>query len=96
MTVQHTPCESAPEDWFIEPDGKQYRDDPDLDPDEKREALIRRRQARQACHTDCPVRLQCLDVAIQVRPSHGTWGGYHSAELTRLFAELDRRRNRRS
>ena len=27
MSAVTTPCEASPEDWFIERDGKQYRDD---------------------------------------------------------------------
>lgn len=60
----------------------------------KQAALIRRRMAKQACHTTCPVRTQCLSVALDTRPQYGTWGGYYPEELGKIYAEIDRRRGR--
>lgn len=85
-----TPCHlGESDDWFIERDGRQYPDDPPLAADDKRTALIRRRQARQACRTDCEFRRQCLAAALDERPTHGTWGGYYSEELRALYREID-------
>lgn len=53
-----------------------------------RDATIRRRKAREACYT-CPVRLSCLTVALEQRPSSGTWGGYYEEELRKLTRALD-------
>src|SRR5690242_2067929 len=101
-----TPCQAGdPEDWFIGKDGLQYHDEPFekilLDPDnpdaghvtvaeQKRQALIRRRQAKEAC-LSCPVRLECLSIAIEDAPPYGTWGGYYEEELRAIRAERERR-----
>ena len=61
----------------------------------RRAALIRRRKAREACHLECPVRTQCLELAMETRPGSGTWGGYYEEELAQIFLELDRRRRGR-
>lgn len=110
-----TPCQDPandPEDWFLEKDGKQYRDDPLLTEDEvqeiyakldgasagvvdeaihdaeaeaKRQALIRRRQARDKCHTECYLRTQCLGLALEDSTiEHGTWGGYYADEIIQI------------
>lgn len=55
-----------------------------------RQALVRRRQARDACF-GCPVRNGCLKVALETRPSAGTWGGYYEEELRKLYRALDAR-----
>jgi WhiB family redox-sensing transcriptional regulator len=55
-----------------------------------RNALVRRRQARDACYT-CPIRNGCLKLALDTRPSSGTWGGYHEEELRKLYRALDAR-----
>jgi len=57
----------------------------------KREALQRRRHAREACHDDCYFRLACLDLALKNGEIHGTWGGYHEEELRELRREISRR-----
>lgn len=119
MTVQKTPCETSPEDWFIQKDGKQYRDDDFLtdaevrgltrsvlridgetaeehrdrvdraiataEADRKRAALQRRRHAREACHLECPLRLQCLGLGMMPENlEHGIWGGYYAEERQQI------------
>lgn len=74
-------------------------ENPDEDPsavyrrlagEEIRQALVRRRQAREACY-GCPVRNGCLRMALETRPSAGTWGGYYEEELRKLYRALDAR-----
>lgn len=55
----------------------------------RRQALIRRRRARQACY-QCPVRLKCLRHALDNDETHGTWGGYYEEELRIIRRERDR------
>ena len=47
-------------------------------------------QARQICQR-CPVRLRCLDWAVQVGADHGVWGGLSEEERRAL-----RRRRRKN
>ena len=95
MTYE-TPCRRGnPDDWFIEVDGKQYPDDPELLDDELRESLTRRRHAREACLNDCYFRMTCLNAAVTERKTHGIWGGYYQNELRQIIEELDLRRRRR-
>lgn len=61
--------------------------------DRRRAALQRRRKAREACY-DCPVRLQCLDLALEGNIQHGTWGGYYEEEIREIRREIKRRRGR--
>ena len=68
----------------------------DAEEEAKRQALIRRRKAHDACY-ECYFRLDCLDVALNddtIRS--GTWGGYYEEQLKVLRAERNkiRRRNR--
>lgn len=57
-------------------------------------ALQRRRHAREMCHLECPVRLWCLGQALDSdpAPTHGTWGGYYSEELTQIRRLREERR----
>lgn len=55
--------------------------------------LATRRHAKDACFTECSVRTQCLATALEIRPSHGTWGGYYEEELGKLYRALDARRS---
>jgi hypothetical protein len=105
-----TPCERAPDDWFIDKKGLFHVEDclvpeqvlAELDPEEipgveaeaKRQRLILRRRARQDCF-DCPVRLQCLGLAIENQESHGIWGGYYAEQIGKIIAERDQRARRR-
>jgi len=61
----------------------------------KRDALKRRRKAKESCHNECYFRLQCLDIAIRTEQTHGTWGGYTEEELRELRREIARRRRRK-
>lgn len=49
----------------------------------RRDALIRRRQAKQACF-DCSIRLECLSGALARRESSGIWGGMFEEEIQKL------------
>ena len=51
--------------------------------DRRRQALTRRRHAKEACWT-CPLRLQCVDLALGNDEMHGTWGGYYQEELQEI------------
>ena len=57
----------------------------------RRDALIRRRRAKQACF-DCPMRLQCLQFSLDNRIPYGTFGGYYEEERREILAEIDRRK----
>lgn len=59
--------------------------------DARRDALRRRRHARDACHTDCLFRTRCLDMVLEGDFQHGTWGGYYEEEIRELRRELRRR-----
>lgn len=63
-----------------------------LERDAKREALIRRRKARDKCHNECLFRTRCLDLAITTGAAYGTWGGYYEEEVRVLQAEIRRRK----
>jgi hypothetical protein len=82
-----------------DPDGELSAEDRDrlvdgLESAARSRALQRRRQARQACHTDCLIRTQCLGLAIEDEMQHGTWGGYYEEEIRQIRLEITRRRNR--
>ena len=49
-------------------------------------------QAKALCWDKCPVRLRCLDWAIQTRQQFGIWGGLSETER----AEEVRHRNKRA
>lgn len=63
----------------------------------RRQALARRRHARDACRSDCLLREQCLGKALEpmTPATHGTWGGYYEEELRSLRLEIGRRKKRR-
>jgi hypothetical protein len=63
-----------------------------------KDALRRRRHAKDACHTDCYFRLQCLGMALEdpAQAGHGTWGGYYEEELRELRKETARRKRARA
>lgn len=60
--------------------------------DARTAALQRRRHAKEACITSCPVRLECLTLALDTEVQHGTWGGHYEEELAELQKELRRRK----
>ncbi len=64
--------------------------------DARTAALQRRRHAKEACYTSCPVRLQCLQVAIDTDERHGTWGGYYEEEIAQIQDAIKERRRRRA
>lgn len=59
-------------------------------------ALTRRRHAKDACHVDCLLRTQCLQIALtDPEPTHGTWGGYYREELREIRRLRDERQKAR-
>lgn len=58
-----------------------------------RQALIRRRKARERCHLECILRLHCLDAGLE--DPHGIWGGYFAEERSQIVKLRDERRSRR-
>ena len=73
---RHAACLDRPEEWWF-PVGT------------RGDALQHLEAGKRICNTECPVRAECLDYAIQRGEKYGTWGG---------MAEEDReceRRNRR-
>lgn len=61
----------------------------------KRQRLIRRRQAKDACY-ECYFRTDCLNTVLgddTIR--HGTWGGYTEEQIREIRAEK-RKRDRRN
>lgn len=66
----------------------------DAEEEAKRQALIRRRKAKDACY-ECYFRTDCLDMAMTDDTiKHGTWGGYFEEQLRVLKTERNRRRKR--
>lgn len=60
----------------------------------KRQALIRRRKAKDACY-ECYFRMDCLDIAMTDDTiKSGTWGGYYEEQLRVLKTERNRKRKR--
>lgn len=62
--------------------------------DAQRAQLQLRRHAKDKCYTDCILRTQCLDVALQSGERHGTWGGYYEEELREIRRGISRRERR--
>lgn len=60
----------------------------------KREALSRRRRAKEDCY-QCPIRTECLERALGRGETKGTWGGHFEEEIEILRRGIRRRRNRR-
>lgn len=61
--------------------------------DALKEALRRRRHAKDACFR-CPMRLECLRIALDGRIEHGTWGGYYAEERRQIHRLIDKRERR--
>lgn len=68
--------------------GAQCRFDPDLHTGPAGEESPAERAAREAVAVEvcrsCPVRGECLDLAMRVRPEYGVWAGLTAAELAEL------------
>lgn len=60
-----------------------------------RDALARRRHAKEACHTSCYFRNDCLRQALDEGHVAGTWGGYYEEELREIRREIARRKSRK-
>lgn len=67
-----------------------------LETEAKREALKRRRQAKDKCF-ECYLRTNCLDMALSTESpaTYGIWGGYFEEELRELRREISRRKQRK-
>ncbi|WP_433465369.1 WhiB family transcriptional regulator [Spirillospora sp. CA-128828] len=75
--------------------GAQCRFDPELhtgpdDTESPDERAARELVAAEVCES-CPLRAQCLDLAMQIRPKCGVWAGFTAAELATLtdLSDLD-------
>ncbi|WP_433467000.1 WhiB family transcriptional regulator [Spirillospora sp. CA-128828] len=71
--------------------GAQCRFDPELhtgpDGDESPdERAAREAVAAEVCES-CPLRAQCFELAMQIRPEHGVWAGFTAPELA-ILADL--------
>jgi hypothetical protein len=68
----------------------------DFDVEAKADALKRRRHAIDACHIDCRLRLQCLDLGLQPDTlSYGIYGGYTAKQRREIVKVRDEKRSRR-
>ena len=52
----------------------------------KEDKLHRESRAKEIC-SDCGVRRDCLDYAVEIREPHGIWGGLNEMERKPLLAE---------
>lgn len=119
------PCRrdgADPDDWFIDTDGKQYRDEDLLDDNDytrishelpedateeeidqaidsaeqerRKENLVKRRHAIEACFNDCitRVRTMCLDSSVDPLIPHGIWGGYTPKQRRTIDDGVQKRR----
>ena len=64
-----TPCEDWPDGFFID----------ELDPLQAEKI----RSARILCG-DCPIKMKCLEYALEAHEVHGIWGGLTPKERKRL------------
>ena len=51
----------------------------------KEEKLERERRAKEIC-SDCSVKRECLDYAVDIKEPHGIWGGLNESERRTLLA----------
>ncbi len=58
---------------------------------ERRSEKLAREAVAKAICARCPVREECLSVALQVRDPHGVWGGLNEMERRTLLRERARR-----
>jgi WhiB family redox-sensing transcriptional regulator len=52
----------------------------------KDEREAREQRAKAICAT-CPVRIECLDYAIEIREPHGIWGGLNELERKAVLTQ---------
>lgn len=78
----------------ILPDQAECRFDPDLhdgpeSPERERPAERQAREdvAREVCRA-CPIRLDCLTLALRTLPETGVWAGFTADEIGELVAPL--------
>lgn len=50
----------------------------------KEEKLERERRAKEIC-SDCSVKRECLDYAVDIKEPHGIWGGLNESERRTLL-----------
>jgi hypothetical protein len=69
----------------------------DLEAHKLKEALRRRRHAKDKCHVECYFRLQCLSRALDGEGGieYGTQGGYYPEELKKIATLRAERQARR-
>jgi len=65
--------ETHPDDWYEDP-GSGYGTAP----------YWRTQRAKARCLNDCPIRLQCLNIAMDTGQVHGIWGGYTSDQRAKI------------
>lgn len=71
-----------------------------LEAEAVRAALIRRRHAKDKCFTECPARMACLSLALNLddpmmpTTDHGTFGGYYEEERREILRARAARQNR--
>lgn len=58
---------------------------------EKRAEKNAREAVAKAMCVQCPVRETCLEYALEVRETHGIWGGLNEMERRALLRERSRR-----
>ncbi len=64
-----TPCENAPDMFFID----------EQDPLQKEKI----KTSRKLCEM-CPIKMKCLEYALEANETHGIWGGLTYKERKRL------------
>ncbi len=54
---------------------------------ERKDEREAREQRAKAICASCPVRIECLDYAIEIREPHGIWGGLNELERKAVLAQ---------
>lgn len=65
--------ETHPDDWYEDP-GAGYGTPP----------YWRTQRAKARCFNDCPIRLECLNIALQSGQAYGIWGGYTADQRDKI------------
>jgi hypothetical protein len=68
--------ETHPDDWFEVPEAG-YATAP----------YWRTQRAKARCYYQCPVRFQCLELALDIGEGHGIWGGHTADEREMIKTE---------